>query len=236
MKREILLSLATVFASQAATAGTLDLSYNGAAAPGYGVVTIDTVLVDVAGHDTTVYAGGFDMYDSSLGGLEDFVAWCLDLGAYLGTSGSYGYETTETPFQNGSQQLLAAGMARVSSLFDANYSDAITATTDSSAAFQVALWEAVYDDDMNIGTGGFQVTGSDNVESLASGYLAAAAAYSGPSQFDLTYLESDGEGTARRQNLVTATPTPAPVPVPASGLMLLAAVGAGAAMRRRQAK
>ena len=223
MKMKIALSAAALFAAQAASATTLNLTYV-EAANGFAAVDIDAAPISVAGGQTSVPAGGFVMNDAT-GGFGDFLAWCLDLGAFLGTSGSHEYTTSATPFSN-SFGLDSAGIARVSSIFNANFGAAVTATTDASAAFQVALWEVVYDDDMNIGTGAFQASSSGNVETLAAGYLAAAANYAGPNLFDVTYLESTAAD--RAQNIVTVSA----VPLPAAGLMLgFAVAGLGAARR-----
>lgn len=235
MKYKLALSAIALIAAQSASASTLDIMYNGPAA-GYRVVDIDSTSVDVVGSGTSVYAGGFEMSDSSANGLGDFVAWCLDLAAWLGTSGSHEYKTTETPFQNGGASLMSGGLARVASVFNANFGASITATADASAAFQLALWESVYDTDMNITSGTFKATSTAQVEALATGYLNMADSYTGPETWKLTYLESTSTNP-RRQNLVTAEfidqNEPEPVPLPATGLLLLAGLGGLAAARRR---
>jgi len=194
MKMKIALSAAALFAAQAASATTLNLTYV-EAANGFAAVDIDAAPISVAGGQTSVPAGGFVMNDAT-GGFGDFLAWCLDLGAFLGTSGSHEYTATATPFSN-SFGLDSAGIARVSSIFNANFGAAVTATTDAG-----------------------------NVETLAAGYLAAAANYAGPNLFDVTYLESTAAD--RAQNIVTVSA----VPLPAAGLMLgFAVAGLGAARR-----
>lgn len=227
MKIKLALAAATMLFAHSASAATLNLTYDGSAS-GYRVVTFGAAPVAPAGGQSRVYAGGFDMQDSTPGGLGDFVAWCLDIAAYLGTSGSHEYETTDTPFGNGGAFLGTAGMSRIASVFNANFGSSVTSSANNSAAFQLALWESVYDDDNSISTGAFRASASSQVEAITAGYLTAAANYSGPSNWDLTYLESTA--TNRRQNLVTAAPSP--VPLPASGLMLLAAVGGLVVSRR----
>lgn len=230
MKRRLILSLATLLAAPAANAGTLDLTYVGSVS-GYRVVTIDAVPVTVAGNDHTVNAGGFQMEDTGPSGFGSFIAWCLDLCAYLGSSGTHEHEETDTPFQNGRQSPLPDSMARLSSIFNANFGDAVTVSAEASAPFQLALWRVIHDVDMNIDTGPFQASSSNSaVETLASDYLSAALTYSGPSVFDLIYLESTA--AHRRQNLVNATPTP--VPVPAAGVLLLVGLGGLAGLKRRK--
>ena len=228
--------------STTAWAGTIStLEYNGPAAGGYRTVTLDVVPptltvagTPTAGTSTSVSAGGFDMNDTSIGGLgSSFIAWCLDLGAFLGTSGSHNYVKTSNPFQNGGVNLMEAGIARIQALFNANYGNPdVTTDRDTSAGFQLALWELVYDDDFNIGTGDFRASSaSSDVEDAARGFLTAAETYgSGPNHWRLTFLESQGQGAARKQNLVTVSP----VPLPASGIMLIAAVGGLVAARKRR--
>jgi hypothetical protein len=233
MKLQIAACLGALILPQITTASTLSLTYEGSAA-GYRATTIDQVDVDIAGNSNRVAAGGFAMRDATPGGLDAFIAWCLDLGALLGTSGTHGYVSTDTPFGNGGKTLLDAGIARISSVFNANFGEDVLASANSSAGFQLALWEAVYDDDMDITTGTFQASSSMAVEGLAQDYLAAADSYEGPALWDLSFLESTAAD--RRQNLVTARVSNAnlaPVPVPAAGLLLLAALGGLAAVKRR---
>ena len=217
--------------STTAWAGTIStLEYNGSAA-GYRTVTLDAVPVTVANNLTNVSAGGFDMNDTTGGLGSSFIAWCLDLGAFLGTSGSHAYMHTSNPFENGGVNLMNAGIARIQAMFNANYGNPLVTTDrDTTAGFQLALWELVYDTDYDIETGAFRASASDAVEDIAGEFLTAAQSYVGGDRWRLTFLESMGQGSARKQNLVTVSP----VPLPASGIMLIAAVGGLVAARKRR--
>jgi len=234
MKLKFAIAAAALLSASAAYAAPVSLTYNGPVVGPYKTVTVTQTPVTVIGGNT-VAAGAFDMTQVGGGGLGDFFAWCLDLGAYLGTSGEHGYEITNTPFQNGGVDLMQAGMDRISAVFNANFSADVTSTNVKSAAFQLALWEAVYDDDFNITTGDFRAASGDtNVNTAAAGYLSAASTYAGPNLWNVLFLESTDGGVDgdRKQNLVTV----AAVPLPASVLMLLAALGAiGMTARCRRA-
>ena len=98
---------AAMLAAQSASATTVSITYDGAAA-GFRSGTIDEIDVALAGGTSDVVAGGFNMIDSTPGGLGSFLAFCLDLGAYLSASGPEEYILTDTPFQNGSEPILAS--------------------------------------------------------------------------------------------------------------------------------
>ncbi len=178
-----------------------------------------------------VGAYGFNMVDVTAGGsvLGKFVAWCLDLDHYLAPAGkATPYTVTKTPFSN-SYGLDADDMKRVQSVFNANFANVVQKNDIQAAAFQVALWDALYDDDFRASDGDFKINRSD-IRTQADVYLAAAKAYTGKKVWNLTFLESKDKPT--RQNLVTVTPVPVPA---AAGLMLLALGGLAAVGRRRRA-
>ncbi|MEM6656526.1 MAG: VPLPA-CTERM sorting domain-containing protein [Pseudomonadota bacterium] len=229
--------VATFVGTVPAAAITVDL--NGSAAGGYKEVRVTAPSIDFD-YDL-VDAGAYTMSDVTPGSgnvLGDFVAFCLDLAAWIGKGEGYDFKVTNTPFSNTGIDLIAnGGLQRIQAIFDANYSPEVaTDSKKTSAAFQVALWNAVYDDDWTV-TGadgdGFNAAsrrgGVNGVISQANDYLLAAQNYDGPQKWRLSFLESTAN--PRYQNLVAV----APVPLPAAGLMLLGALAGFGVLRRRKA-
>ncbi|WP_255552387.1 VPLPA-CTERM sorting domain-containing protein [Maritimibacter dapengensis] len=226
----IIATMGITLLAGSASAAPISLVYNGTdVAPGdREIVTFSTAPVS---QGTRAYAYGFNMSDvSTPSTLGDFMAWCLDIGSYLSTSSTAGrpYTTTDAPFSNS----FGVTKSRIQSVFDANFASVDTSDGKQAAAFQVALWNMVYDDDADAGSGTFAVTADSGVMSLANDYLAEAASFTGDKAYRLTFLESTpGRYEKKYQNLVTI----APVPIPAAGgLLIMALGGLGFASRRRK--
>ena len=195
--------------------------------------------VEVEVPDKNVAAGAFKM--KGTGTLDALTVFCLDLLAVIRGGVTYGYEVTDTPFTNGGVDLSEnGGVDRIQKIFDSSYETALDSSV-TSAGFQVALWNAVYDDDWSVtaGAGDFYQTGG-NADALneANRVLSVADLYGGGKKWDLSFLEST-ETPIRSQNLVTASPAlnnedPSPVPLPAAGVMLLTALGGLMIGRRRK--
>lgn len=227
-------AIALSLVTSAAAASTVSLTYHGASSGSDAkAVTIQSAPPDYPGTGDwpkTVGAFGFNMKDSTPGGLGDFIAWCLDVGSFLSASSSTArpYTITSDPFSN-SYGLSAAEQERVQDLFDANYETLDTASGNEAAGFQIALWDAIYDGDNDLSAGAFKVSASTAILNAASAFQTAASGYLGNKKFNVSFLESDDTGSnGKYQNLVTV----APVPIPAAGGMLLLALGGLFAARR----
>jgi hypothetical protein len=230
--KAVLVSAAAVFMATVlpVSATTVSLTYDGPSAvnPQTATITNASVAPGSGGWPQTVGAYGFNMTDTT-GPMGRFLAWCVDVSHYLGTTGANSYTITDTPFAS-SYGFDAGQMARVQSVFDANFAALDVASGNQAAGFQLALWNALYDTDSTVMAGAFSAMVNVDILEIANSFLTLADGYSGTSAWDLTFLGSN----TGKQNLVTATP--AAVPVPATGLLLLAALGGlGLARRRKSA-
>lgn len=174
-----------------------------------------------------VFAGGLDYLDAT-GDMGMLTSWCLDLRRCGAGSGGI-FAEFEPRF---------SAAASIQTLFDANYLDLDTSDLVQSAAFQLAVWEALFDgSELDLETGRFAAHGhafwagagaSSAITAQAAIYLSRAASYDGGLVWDLMFLQSQQSGSG----LVTANLTA--VPLPASGLLLIGAGGTLLALRRRK--
>jgi hypothetical protein len=140
----------------------------------------------------------------------------------------------------------ATNSAQLSRLFDQYYPNAATGTyyaggqtnfgsfasATESAAFQLAVWEIWFDDDLNLSTGTFRATSSAAVLAQANIYLGAAA--SGPTPAGWTFYDFTSPNA---QDYLSGTHTTTLRTTPEPGTLILLCVAvltAWAAMRRRQ--
>jgi hypothetical protein len=114
----------------------------------------------------------------------------------------------------------------------------VFASDVSAAAFQVAVWNIVFDSDLSLSAGSFTWTGGTTaVSTAAQALLDQVAAYSGTGYSNWTLYKFvspvvDSQQRTGYQNYVSATYK---VPEPGTVAMLgLALVGLGAAARRRR--
>ena len=166
-------------------------------------------------------------------GINNFLAWCASLADTLKLPAQY--TATELPFAN--RGILGTEVrTNIQTLFDQSYTLALTENSVDSAAFQLALWNVMYDDMMTVDDGAFRYLGGDaTVRNRANAFLASLEL--GPDQsveqqWILTFWEAEDKagkpGVPASQNLITA----APIPLPAAAWMLLGALAAVAGVSR----
>lgn len=217
-------ALMTVFA--ASNASALSLKFDGWTNGNAG----KSVNVVSPGYNGA--AGAFDMKDTNT--QNSFVVFCLDIVGKIYSSQTYDYKVTDTPFSN-SDGLSGGSIERLQKIFESGYATALTSSV-LSAGFQVAVWNAVYDDDWSVASGAgtfYQTADNDGVRNAANNFLAAADGYEVvTSSWKMNFLEglNTTPGIARSQNLVTVEA----VPLPAAGLMLFTALGGLFVARRRK--
>ncbi len=186
----------------------------------------------------------FSMSDSgnALGLGTNFLAWCLDIVNPMVVGSTYDRWTGPgNPF-GAPNTLSNTQVARVQAVFDRNFASVmesgITANqqNDRHVAFQLALWEAAYEDDANaldLGNGALQIAphaytpgAGARVIGLANSYLSFTLGEV-DRLYNLTFLKADYEG---HQDLITASP----IPLPAAAWLLIGGIGTLVVARRRR--
>lgn len=107
-------------------------------------------------------------------------------------------------------------------------------TTNESVAFQLAVWEILYETgaSLNVTSGGFYAQGGGNLtqRSLANSWLSSASSLA-TSQFSVVRLASiDGLNQVGHQDLILT----APVPEPSTYALMLAGLSAVGFIARRR--
>jgi hypothetical protein len=176
----------------------------------------------------TGYANGSEYFTTNKGSFnaggfagtwngQGIEFWCIELTQYFSFGGTYGYVAIpeNTPVLTALGQLFT--LAHASALLDA----------DHSAAFQLAIWELVYDgSNHSLSSGAFIVSGGDaDARSIAQGWLSSLGPNS-PDTWNLTLLTS-----AQHQDFVTfgktfqrTVPEPAPLALLATAMMAMIVV------------
>ena len=213
----------------AATAGTVNLAFNGAA---YGYESFNLVNGNPAVNDSNQSAGGFTMKvntsnDPQFKANSSILTWCIELTQSITQGSNYNYTTTDLTAANPSW----AG--RLQELIAQNYQTVLSAANSiTSAAMQLAIWEVVYESagsSLNLSSGNFSAgtTGANSLaaKNMAQTWLNNLSSSADTGKYKIVMLSS---GSA--QDLVTVLPTP----IPAAALLFGSALGLGGLMQRRR--
>jgi hypothetical protein len=248
--RMIGLASALALSAGAATASTWTFSDNIGVFPGTGFerVTINNSLeltpasggTNANGTAATAFTvDATSTNDSSI--TKSFLAWCLDFSSMFFNENAIRTETDTLNASTLPTGLDVAGVKdRIQRLYNVAFPDISTSIENQigtgeagrivSAAFQLAIWEAVFDDDWDVeNSGRFWASGDTKngvIINQAQSWLTAAESYGGSQRWVLSFYT-----TPQNQDVVTA----APIPLPAAGWLLLAALGGlGVAARRKR--
>ncbi len=201
-------------------------------------VCLALMLAPVAQADfqTNGYAIGAQRFGLSFGGSpnagaftgtwdgDPIIFWCVELSQFFSFGSSYTYSASLP--NNATFTLLGK-------LFTEAYGSALSDATHS-AAFQLAVWEIVFDSgSLNLGSGGFSVVnnyGNGATVTLAQQWLDGLA--NTPDNYDVYLLHND-----KHQDFITGdrVKIPGQVPVPAPLALLGAALVAALFFTRRKA-
>lgn len=195
-----------------ASAATMTLDYKGTNAFGTSAM-FDKVVFKLKGKKRKMNAGMFDLNTAS----GNVLAFSLNLSKKLPAG---------MTVSKGASAYSALVTSNIDKLFTSSFSSVTNGV--QAAAFQLALWEIVYDsNNLNIRKGKFRGKRNAAVLNQAQAYLNTLAG-AGSGGYTLSYLSG-----GKRTRLVEVE-NPAPVPLPASAAMLGMGVAGLAAMRRRK--
>lgn len=162
-----------------------------------------TVTFDWTRSDLSPIAPGADLTIPA-----NFITYCIELNQNISSSGGDKTFTVLTPAAHGFTPSQTSLLLNLWSQYQPTVN-----SSDESAAFQSAVWEIVYDTDLNLQAGSFKLNTSGALRTTAQNWLNTISApsftASGPS-LSLAILKS-----STQQDQLTVVPGPI-VPAPAT--------------------
>lgn len=218
MKNSVLfagaLLASTMFAPSAFASTTLD--YTGAT-PFHDKPYTD-IWLNYDGVDHHVNAGAISMTD----GTYNYILWCVDLLGALSDGAEY--DVVTNPYPEGVDLVGTGKLDKLEAFFEVNYSTSFT--NDQAAAFQLGIWEIVFDIGLDVYNGTLEQVGSlsDTVFGLADDFITAMnTAIANSAVGDSLVFKYFDDHPGESQDLVAASPATSgftPVPLPAAGWLL----------------
>jgi hypothetical protein len=223
-----LVSSSVLLASSVVQAGTIEGKFDGVS-PGD---SINFTLNN--GNTQSTTAGVFDWTQISgpkLASGNSFETFCIDLTHHISPGGTYKYNLDGPTSNNADAQELAGGLGAtkaplLNELFGKYYDPHFG--NETAAAFQIAVWDIVYDGGVPTANSPFKVTSTGTAETDALLWLNNLD----PNKVaNLVILDSSPYGD--HQNQITLQPTPEPSALVLTSIGIVGLLGM--AWRRRMA-
>jgi len=217
-------------AAPIAQAGTLTGS--GLSGEGVTITYNGAALATTAG----VFTGTFDADGAGpIPVVNNILLWCIDIFQRVSNPFNYPDEYTAAIYQSAPLTFSGARQQDLARLFANNYGTALT-NTQTKAAFQLAIWDILFDTDANLltaGAVGFGASGNAGAIALAQTYITGLGSGT-PSLLAVQFTSGEHQdfitpGLIPGVTCVTCqVPEPSPLP-----LLIIGAAGMLFAMRRR---